>query len=255
MGSLAPLLGSISTVTLSVSILAIIAPDIAAKIVKRPVKRISVLKFVMLPAFIVFIIAVSITPDSSKTEAPAKKNAEASAPAQHDASSSQAAEPELKGREAGAVLSKYVARVQSAISLQDGVRQIQMSQIKQAIQFGDLDKYKQAAQDMKETTIKAREDINAIDPPDVGDADATFVGRVYESFQDIMDVQVDLAVDIAAQADTGMDMLTHAEVADLKARKAKADAKLKASIRAAYEHFGYKQSEINMKTLRIKGMD
>ncbi|WP_374555523.1 hypothetical protein [Aquitalea pelogenes] len=171
-----------------------------------------------------------------------------------DASAPEAdGSPVLTGRDAAIALSDYINRLNLALRTNFVMQKVYLAKVKQAYQFRDLDKLTEAAEAMKESAQKAQGEVYQItSDANLSDDDAEFFNSITEAVQDVMAVRVELAVDVAAQAHTGMEMLNSGELQHLIKETKDADAKLKAAAKKAYSHFGTKPADVDWNSLTLK---
>jgi len=125
------------------------------------------------------------------------------------------------------------------------------SQIQQAIQFNDLDKYRSTAEDLEENLKKIQADITDVSTPsNLSDADMSPFEDAMNAANDIVAQYLEVAADIGVNAHTGMD--SSEEMAKDAKEVAGAQAKFTSTVQQGYKHLGVKRSDIDMATLTLK---
>ncbi|WP_140411289.1 hypothetical protein [Chromobacterium violaceum] len=212
---------------------------------------------VMLMVFLYWIFW-GVSSDPSKKVDSSQANVVASAPVASSTppivtASAASEEKMVSGREAGKALSKYMQDLSSSLAAQQFIQQSLLSKVQQAYEFRDLDKYVAAAEDLKASALKGQEDVQRTQfPGDLADEDIEYVNAIGEAAGAVMAVRVDMAVDVAAEAHTGMGMLNRQEIEKLKRDKREADKALTQAVRKAYQHFGYSRKEVDWETYTLK---
>ncbi|PRP68721.1 hypothetical protein BUE93_20880 [Chromobacterium amazonense] len=214
--------------------------------------------------FFLYWIFWGVSSESNKktdaAQATVQAAAVASAPVEPSATSSggvaasaSSEEKMVSGREAGKALSKYMQDLSSSLAAQQFIQQSLLSKVQQAYEFRDLDKYVAAAEELKESALKGQEDVQRTQfPGDLADEDIEYINAIGEAAGAVMAVRVDMAVDVSAEAHTGMGMLNRQEIEKLKRDKREADKALTQAVRKAYQHFGYSRKEVNWDTYTLK---
>ncbi|KVW15417.1 hypothetical protein WK91_18445 [Burkholderia cepacia] len=157
----------------------------------------------------------------------------------------------LTGREAGAAFSDFVGTIQSELLSASVAGQIYMSKIKQDISFGDLQAFRSDAEAMKSNIQNVAEKVGIVPAPgNVTDADSEYFEKVRAAALDLVSLDMDMAVDIAVNAHTGMDVFDDVRDADKKAKHLR--KRLDDEVMMGYQHFGYRRNEVDAATLTLK---
>jgi hypothetical protein len=160
-------------------------------------------------------------------------------------------EPVLTGKEVAAAFSDYVGALQGNLFVAQMAAQVHVSQMQQAIQFNDLDKYRSTAEELKESLKKINEDIAAIKTPEnLPDDDMPPYEDAMNAATEIVNDYIGVASDIEVSAHTGMDV-SSAMAEDAK-DVAEAQAKFTSTVQQGYKHFGVKRTDIDTTTLTLK---
>ena len=160
-------------------------------------------------------------------------------------------EQPLTGKGVAAAFSDYVGALQAKMFVAQLSFKLHTSQIQQAIQFNDLDKYRSTAEDLEENLKKIQADITDVSTPsNLSDADMAPFEDAMNAANDIVAQYLEVAADIGVNAHTGMD--SSEEMAKDAKEVAGAQAKFTSTVQQGYKHLGVKRSDIDMATLTLK---
>lgn len=184
-------------------------------------------------------------PQSAPVTAPASAQASA-APAPAPAPE----EPPMTKAEAAQALSTYMRQVHAQFFANSVLQQVIHGRIRQALEFRDLAKFQKGAEDLKESVMAMQNRVMMLPyPNNLEDQDQAAFDQVAERVSDVTGGMVEIAVDVAAAAHTGLDFTKEAEKDARELEKASA-AMRKATL-AAYKQFGIAASKIDKKDLTI----
>lgn len=160
-------------------------------------------------------------------------------------------EENLTGKEAGAAFSDFVGTIQSELLSASVAGQIYTSTIKQDISFGDLQAFRGDAEALKSNIQNVAEKVGIVPAPgNVTDADSEYFEKVRAAALDLVSLDMDMAVDIAVNAHTGMDVFDDVRDADKKVKHLR--KRFDDIVMMGYQHFGYRRNEVNAATLMLK---
>ncbi|WP_420106542.1 hypothetical protein [Herbaspirillum huttiense] len=159
-------------------------------------------------------------------------------------------EPPMTKAEAAQALSTYMRQVHAQFFANSVLQQVIHGRIRQALQFRDLGKFQKGAEDLKESAMAMQNRLMMLPyPNNLEDQDQAAFDQVAERVSDVTGGMVEIAVDVAAAAHTGMDFTQDAEKDARELEKASA-AMRKATL-AAYKQFGIAANKIDKKNLTI----
>ena len=157
----------------------------------------------------------------------------------------------LSNKEAAEALSKYIGDAQSKILAMSVVNDIYLSKIKQDMAWGNLDKYREDAEAMKNAAQKGEQEIYDLQYPDnLTDEQRTKFEDIANSISDYAMAFVSMDVDVAVNAHTGIDVNSELKK-DIREVKT-TGRKFKEKSLTTYKFFGYSPNQIDKDTLTIK---
>jgi hypothetical protein len=123
--------------------------------------------------------------------------------------------------------------------------QVYFSKIKQSLQFNDLAGYRTNAENLKDALKKSQSDLwQRQTQLNIRDADMEPFNNAQSAASDLIGSYLSVAVDIAVNANTGMDSPPD-DAQDVSAVKA-SERKFRSAALSGYDHFGVKRSDIDM---------
>jgi len=207
-------------------------------------------------SFVAFLIILWWSSSSSpikNAESTAHKTLQEQPTSQSIATQEEDAKP-LSNKEAAEALSKYIGDAQSKILAMSVVNDIYLSKIKQDMAWGNLNKYQEDAEAMKDAAQKGQQELfNLQYPNNLSDEQSAKFEDVASSISDMAMAFVSMDVDVAVNAHTGMDVNSELEK-DIREVKT-TGRKFKEKSLTAYKFFGYSPNQIDKSTLTIKTAD
>jgi hypothetical protein len=165
------------------------------------------------------------------------------------------ADAPLSPRETGKIFSEYVSQLQAKLYAMGSISEIYTARMRQDAAYGKLDDMRADSEALKVALMKDAEEIGEVQFGAMfEDADLDCFERAQEIAQTMAADDVEMAVDIAVQAnygldDGGTDMNKLAR--DLREQR----RAFNTAVMAAYKHFGYKSGDVNKATLTLNASD
>jgi hypothetical protein len=162
----------------------------------------------------------------------------------------------LTSHEAGRIFSTYVGQLQAKLFVMGSMSEMYVSRLKQDAAFYKLDDMRADSETLKNGLMKLGADLSQIPyGMVVEDADSEVWEKVLGAAQAMAADDVEMAVDLAVQANYGAEMNDDGDM-DKLARDLRQQRKaFNAAVMDAYKHFGYKRGDIDKTTLTLNDPD
>jgi hypothetical protein len=158
----------------------------------------------------------------------------------------------ISPREAGLIFSTYIGELQAKLFVMQFMADTYRGRIAQDAAFRNLDDMRADSETLKTSLMSTSEEVGNIPfGMLVEEADEDYWENVQNAAEMMAADAVEMAVDVAVQANYGADD-GGADMNRLSRDIRQQRKAFEAAIMAGYKHFGYKPSEVDMKTLTLK---
>jgi hypothetical protein len=159
--------------------------------------------------------------------------------------------PDLADAEAAAAFSAYVGNIQGKMIAMAALNSIYLSKFKQDTEWKSLDKFREDAAALKDTSREQASEIDGINyPTNLTDQQAAQFAAVHDAASEWASDNFSMNVDFSVLADTGM-YDDNESVKDAQTLK-EAQQAFKDKVIQGYKFFGYLSEQIDMDSLTIK---